>query len=129
MGKPVKIEFSFVAVVLYCLAVSMFSSGQVFSYKTDQKAETTASRIFVAEEIPFVAGFAIQEGTNYVFHTNTSSGTLKQLQLYKAASHVREVQVFSSVANYISRLLNFPVRIRKSDMLFPFHYFFETSLR
>ncbi len=119
--------FSVVALLLYWLAASGFSDGVSHRMQVDQATETTGTPLLIAEELPFELGFAVKEGTSFLTAASTSVGPVKQLQFYKAIISASEVQVACTLMQCDSHLHNNPVRTRKSDMLFPFHYFFEPA--
>lgn len=116
---------SIIAAVLISMATTGFSDGISHSTKVDQNVETTGSQIFVAEELPYLAGFAVKEVASYFSAGSANQISLKQHQVQKAVIHALEVQVACAILQNVSQLYINPVRIRKSDMLFPFHYFFE----
>ncbi len=118
---------SIIAAVFISLAASGFSNGISHSAVAGRNVETIGSGIFVAEELPYLASFAVKEVASYFSAGNVSQITFKQQQVQKAVIHALGVQVACTILQYISQLHNNPVRVRKSDMLFPFHYFFETA--
>ncbi len=127
MEKPHNIVFSIVAVLLYWLASSGFSDGLSHRIQVDQNVVSTGSSFLLAEDLPYVSGFAIKEGASLGSAGNATPLSHKQPQLYKAIVSAYDVQVVCAFLQCISQLDNNPVRIRKSDMLFPFHYFFEPN--
>ncbi len=127
MEKPHKIVFSIVAVLLYLLASSGFSDGISHRIQVDQNIEPTGTHFFWAEELPFVSGFAVKDGAGLWSGGNPAPVSNKQPQLFKAVVFALEEQVAITFLQNISQFNTNPVRIRKSDMLFPFHYFFEPA--
>lgn len=119
--------FSFVAVMLYLLAAGGFSAGISHRIQVDQSIATTGTGILVAEQLPYASGFAVKEGTSLWSAGNANQGSYKQPQLFKAIIGALEVQVSCAITQSVAQLFNHPLRIRKADMLFPFHYFFETQ--
>lgn len=114
-----------IAAVFISLATSGFSYGISQSSEAGKNVETTGSGIFVAQELPYLAGFAVKEVASYFSAGSGSQVAFKQHQVQKAVIHAHGIQVACAIVQYVSQLHNNPVRVRKTDMLFPFHYFFE----
>jgi hypothetical protein len=127
MEKPFKIMISIIAAVFISLAASGYSYGLSYNTEAGWNVETTGSEIYVTEDLPYLAGFAVKEVASYFSAGNASQIAFKQQQLQKAVIHALEVQVACAILQYVAQLHNTPVRIRKSDLLFPFHYFFEPT--
>ncbi len=127
MEKPFKILISIFAAVFISLAASGYSYGISMSVEAGWNVETTGSGIFVAEELPYLTGFAVKEVASYFSAGSGSQIAFKQHQVQKAVIQAHGVQVACAILQYNSQLHNNPVRVRKSDMLFPFHYFFEPA--
>lgn len=124
MEKPRKIVLPVFAVLLYLLSASGFTGGTGHSILVEQGVESSVPAVFWAEELPLLSGFALKEGAGFHSGGNTAPGSVKQVQLYKAVMCAVEIEVACAFFQYVFDLQNNPVRIRKSDMLFPFHYFF-----
>ena len=126
MGKQHNILFSIVAAALFCLAATGFTGGCTPGAGVDRHVETTGTVLFVAEELPMTGSFELKEGAGFFSGGNLTPGSFKQSQVFKAVIRVTEVQVACTVLQIDLLFNNNPIRIRKEDMLFPFHYFFET---
>src|SRR5690554_1012761 len=124
MKNLLKIFLPLVASVIYCLHVGNFTSTPALDFEGNYDLSTVQKGHFFAEpELPD-GFFAVQEGSQALFSNSASSGNPKQLQMFKAVIQAGVVRQYNSYAQYLSEIWDSPIRNRKRDLLFPFHYFF-----
>jgi hypothetical protein len=128
MGIPFKIANLIFAVMLFSATVSGFFYNPETGAVSISASETAETGTFFSENLPFLNSFAINDGSGAGYSVRVVTGSSNQLQAFKAVMHALEVQVECALSNCISQVSIFPVRIRKSDLLFPFHYFFESIM-
>ncbi len=128
MKIPVKIFVIFLGAVLYSAAAKGISNSLIHHRQQEQITETAATGSSFSEERPFVNAFAVEESNLTILFVKTAPEASQKKEVYKAAIHAAEAKSSCVVISFNSQLNHFPVRIRKSDMLFPFHYFFDTVL-
>lgn len=124
MKKLRNIIYIFTAVVTCVIAVNGFSVPNEDGLKEIVSEKFIGQEQCYLQQLYDIPRFGVRE----IDFTTISSGPItspvKHLQTLKAAVRVSEVRVLNSWISYLSHIVYFPVRVRKVDLLFPFHYFF-----
>ena len=124
MKKVVSFFVTAMIILLYCFASGMINSG------VSNSASIHASGADVEEEGYYLAVSVNSIGSALQAETVTSPFNAPTFFSFKSSSYGYAAllksaeKLFSSEFNrYISFLGNFTVKYRKSDLIFPFHYF------
>lgn len=124
MGKSFKIKWIIIAAVMLMAAGSGFSAVDKQTLPEVSFSECLAQEHAVLFDSPQSSDFALHESSFSVVNNGPSSGSARQWDSFRAVLKASEVAVHLVLTKTISEVLNFPVRIRKADLLYPFHYFF-----
>ena len=113
-----------IAVVTIVIAVGGFFPGEYNNIKEVAAEKLIGQEQCFLEQLYGVPRFGLRE----IDVTTVSSGPVttpvKHLQTLKAVVRASEIQVSNTLGCYLLQIVYFPVRIRKADLLFPFHSFF-----
>jgi hypothetical protein len=120
----VKISGFIVASVLYCTAVyftCVFLNNHTFFFPDQQQAKSETSYYSVPVHqksfaLPLKIQFTAQSPwfDTYTFFSN---------KIPAGVINVIEQTCSKSINRYVFQSFNIPVRLRKKDIIFPFHYF------
>jgi glycopeptide antibiotics resistance protein len=122
--KAFKIAGALLTAILYSIAVYVvvaFMSPPVSPVFESQPSE---NRILF-EVSPFgIPGIPLnQETTVNLFSGAKYSGSDFECKPFTACLKYTEKTIATEFVQYIFQYRNFPIRLRKADFLFPFHYF------
>ncbi len=124
MEKPCKILLPIITAILFCMATYDFFHGMDCYIDQKSKTDCFETSSYHSQKLPLPNVFAIQAGSEFIFSNTSTSGSVKQLQIYKAAIDFNNKKLESSFFQYLEHIGKFPIRLRKSNTLFPFHNFF-----
>lgn len=124
MKKPGNIIYILIAVVTGVMAVGGFFPGKYIDTQEVVVEKLIGQEQCFLEQLNGVPQFGLREIEVTTVSAGPVTTPMKHLQKYKAVVRSSEVQVLNLLGWCLSQIVYFPVRIRKADLLFPFHYFF-----
>ncbi|HZH71108.1 MAG TPA: hypothetical protein VFD91_01345 [Mariniphaga sp.] len=124
MKKPGNIFYILIAVVTGVMAVGGFFQGKYNDSQEVAAVKLIGQEQCFLEQLNGVPRFGLREIDVTTVSSGPFTSLVKHLQKYKAIVRNSEVQILNSLGWYLSQIVFFPVRIRKADLLYPFHYFF-----
>ena len=124
MGKLLAMRLFCIVAVSCLVATGGFSGYNNQTAYQGQAAPGAAMQMHLTADLPALADFAMHEASFVVGPAGFASCSFKQSQSFRAVIHAYGIHVVLLLANVVSDIINFPVRIKKSNLLFPFHYFF-----
>jgi hypothetical protein len=122
--KTLKIAGVVIFSATYLVAVSLFfgkflptNSYFYFDEPTERTSFFSFPSFFAAEaNLPAEIAY-------HPVVTSVSPGTSFHFQEFSAILRINDIILTNSFVSYSFRFVNFPVRLRKADLLFPFHGF------
>lgn len=124
MEKLLKIKLLFAVAVVYVMVAGGFSSAINQQPNEVNTSETVAMQHKLSFNDRYFSGYALHESGLTTSSTAPLFSFAKQWEVFKAVIQASEERVLKALAQTIEAVILFPVRIRKADLLFPFHYFF-----
>ena len=124
MKKAFKISGTVFAAVFYSIAVLLFAEIVTPPVSPVSETQSTGNRIlFEVSPSDFLGVPLTQKSGINLFNRATYSGSDFQYNEFSAYLKNAERSISSEFVQYVFQAKNFPVRLRKADLLFPFHYF------
>jgi hypothetical protein len=122
--KVFKISGTVFTAVLYSIAVFLFTQYAPLPGTPGNKTLSTKNSIHL-EAVPadFFGVPLTQESGINLFSGVKYSGSDFQYKAFSACLKSAERTISSAFIQYVFQAKNFPVKLRKADLLFPFHYF------
>lgn len=110
--------------VLFSIAVFLFSENAPLSVSRYTSAISAENRIYFEATSAGLLGEPITQGNCLIDFTGAKySNSEFQYKNYSACLKYTEKTISSEFIQYVFQAKNFSLRLRKSDLLFPFHYF------
>ena len=124
MKKVFKISGAVFTAVLYSIAIFLFAQYTPLPGTHDNKSLSTENRIhFEAVPAEFFGVPITQKTGINLFSGVKYSGSDFQHKAFSACLKSAEKTYSTAFFQYVFQSKNFPVKLRKADLLFPFHYF------
>ena len=110
--------------VLYSIAVFLAAENISPPMSPVNETQTSGNRILFEISPSGILSFPLtQKSSVNLFNGANYSGSDFQHKTFSACLKHSEKTISSEFVQYIFQAKNFPVRLRKADLLFPFHYF------
>ena len=124
MKKVFKISGALFTAVLYSVAVFLAAENISPSVSPVSEMQSSGIRILFEVSPSGILGIPLtQESSVNLFNGAKYSGSDFQHKTFSACLKHSEKTISAEFVQYIFRAKNFPVKLRKTDLLFPFHYF------
>lgn len=119
-----KISGAVFTAVLYSIAVFLFYENIPLPASSVSESLSTENSIsFESTPSGFLGDPLTQETVIHYFTGIKYAGSEFQFTDFSACLKYSEKTISSEFVQYVFQAKNFPVRLRKADLLFPFHYF------
>lgn len=124
MKKAFKISGTVFLAVFYSIAVLLFTEIVTPPVSPVSETHSAGNRILfeVSPSVYLGVPLAQKSSINH-FNGATYSGPDFQYNEFSAYLKNAEKSISSEFVQYVFQAKNFPVQLRKADLLFPFHYF------
>lgn len=124
MKKVYKISGSLLAAVLYSLMALLLTQRTPLPDSSVSNTQSTESQVqFVTVPADFIGVPLTREPVINLFSGIKYSGSDFQQKIFSAYLKHFENSISSEFVQFTFQAYNFPVKLRKADLLFPFHYF------
>jgi hypothetical protein len=122
--KAFKIAGTFLTTILYSAAVFLVVENTLVPVSPGSESQSSYNHIFLEVCPPGILGIPQnQETTVNLFSEAKYSSSDFQYKPFTACLKYAEKTTASEFVQYVFQSRNFPIRFRKADFLFPFHYF------
>jgi hypothetical protein len=122
--KTIKISGAIITALLYSIAVILFAENVSLQVSAVSEPQTACTRLLFETCPSGILGVPItQESINHIFAGSKYSESDFQSKKFSACLKYCEKTFSSAFVQYVIQTKNFPVKLRKADFLFPFHYF------
>lgn len=124
MRKKLRIGSVIIIAALYCFAISGASSNSAYLTPTNSFLTVSDSQSEVSEITYHSYYHTIEAGVSIIFAGNLPTSTSKTpFQNLLFFSRISEQLILSSYSQYSGFFHKSSLRSRKTDLIFPFHYF------
>jgi hypothetical protein len=122
--KVFKISGAVFTAVIYSIAVFLAAENIAPLVTPVSETQSSGIRILFEESSSGILGIPLtQESSVNLFNGAKYSGSDFQHKTFTACLKHSEKTISSEFVQYVFQAKNFPVKLRKADLLFPFHYF------
>jgi hypothetical protein len=119
-----KISGAVFAAVFYIIAVLLFADNITPPVSSVSETQSTGNRILFENSLSPILGIPLTQKSGIsLFNGATYSGSDFQFKEFSAYLKSAEKSISSEFVQYVFQAKNFLIRLRKADLLFPFHYF------
>jgi hypothetical protein len=122
--KAFKISGSIFTAVLYSMVILLLAQNIPLPDSSDSEIQPIENQVkLTAVPADIFSDPLIQEPAFYLLNVAKYSASDFQHKTFLACLKLAEKSISNDFVQYIFLAKNFPVKLRKADLLFPFHYF------
>jgi hypothetical protein len=122
--KVFKISGTVFTAVLYSIAVFLITENALLPCSRFAEPYSTGNRSYFETDSDRMLGVPLTQKTSFHHSTGVKfAGSEFQFKEFSDCIKYAELIVSSEFVQYVFQTKSFPVKLRKADLLFPFHYF------